>query len=381
MQVTLPIRLIPSLVSLLLAAGLLAGCVSLRLGGSEAGLVIEDLMVGVGGSRLKSRTESPTRTSIRFGGAEDTYRGDVYTPTGPIRAAIVLVPGLAPAGKDDSRLVNLARTLARVDFMVLVPDVPGFRSYRMRADDVEVLVDALLRLPTLPRMRTDTPNGIGGFSYAVGPAVIAALDPRVRERVDFVVGVGGYYDLHILIAYYTTGAQRRDGDALTYYDKGKWIFAMGIANQLPSSSDALAIESMARSRVFGYDDPGDVIIPADLSPGGAALLELLTNTTPERVTELLARLPESLKQEITALNPAEQNLPEIHARLILLHGRGDPIIPHTESVAMAEAAPDGRAQLFLIDGLAHVDLAPKWGDVEILLEMVNAVLDQRAPRT
>ena len=369
------------LLSALLATGLSAGCMSLRLGNTEAGLVIEDVVVGPGDSRLKSRTKSPTRRTLRFGGAGDAYRGDVYTPAGEIRAGIVLVPGLTPAGKDDPRLVDLARTLARVDFRVLVPDVPGFRSYRLRAKDVEVLVDALLLLPTLPRMRTDTPLGIGGFSYSVGPAVVAALDPRVREQVDFVVGVGGYHDLRRLIAYYTTGEHRRDGNAPTYYDKGKWIFAMGIADRLPSSSDGLTIETMARRRILADDDQGDIVIPADLSPGGAALLELLTNTTPERVPELLARLPESLKQEITALNPAEQNLPGIHARLILLHGRSDDIIPYTESVAMAEAVPDGQAQLFLIDGLAHVELEPAWGDVDILLEMVDALLDQRTPST
>ena len=75
MQVVFPIRRNPSLIPLLLAAVLLAGCASLRLGGSEAGLVIEDLMVGTDHSRLKSRTENPTRTSIQFGGTGDSYRG------------------------------------------------------------------------------------------------------------------------------------------------------------------------------------------------------------------------------------------------------------------------------------------------------------------
>ena len=70
---------------------------------------------------------------------------------------------------------------------------------------------------------------------------------------------------------------------------------------------------------------------------------------------------------------------ELHAQLLLLHGRSDNVIPYTESLALAESVPAGKAQLFVIDGLAHVDLQPTSADVDILLEMVNALLAQRVP--
>jgi fermentation-respiration switch protein FrsA (DUF1100 family) len=69
----------------------------------------------------------------------------------------------------------------------------------------------------------------------------------------------------------------------------------------------------------------------------------------------------------------------LHARLLLLHGRGDNIIPYTESIELAQSVPAGRARLFLVDGLAHVDLQPTWADVDILLAMVEALLEERAP--
>jgi fermentation-respiration switch protein FrsA (DUF1100 family) len=71
---------------------------------------------------------------------------------------------------------------------------------------------------------------------------------------------------------------------------------------------------------------------------------------------------------------------ELHAQLLLLHGRGDNIIPYTESIALSASVPDGRADLFIIDGLAHVDLQPTSDDVDILLEMVATLLAQRAPK-
>lgn len=366
-----------TLCAALLATALAGGCLQLRLGGSEAGLVIEDLVTR--DSRLRERTPAPAFRALRFESGGQTLRADLHVPGNAVRAGMVLVPGLAVAGKNDPRLVRLARTLARVDFLVLIPDIPGFRSYRMGVEDVEVLVAATRALAAQPEMQPRQPVGIGAFSFAVGPALVAALDSRVVERLDFVVAVGGYHDLRRLITYYTTGAYRGDRDAPAPYEKGKWIFALGVSEKLPDPSDRDAIQSAARRAI--HAKPGDAPPPTltDLSPGGAALLELLTNTTRERVPGLLARLPEPLKAEITALNPAEQPLHRLRAHLLLLHGRGDNIIPYTESLALAESAPAGGAQLFVIEGLAHVDLKPTSADVDILLAMMNALLDQRAP--
>ncbi len=368
-----------TLLAITITIVLAGGCLQLRLGDSEAGLVLEDLFTS--DSRLRKRTPGPTFRALRTSGDGRQLRGDLYLPADSVRAGIVLVPGLAVAGKNDPRLVALARTLARVNFMVLIPDVPGFRAYRMGSEDVEVLVAAVQALEVAPEMQPRLPVGIGAFSFAVGPALITALDARVAERVDFIVAVGGYQDLRRLITYYTTGAHRDDRDTPTPYDKGKWIFALGVSEKLLETSDRLAIQAVARRAIYANTGEPDVPVPvpASLSSGGAALLELLTNTTPARVPALLALLPASLRTEITALNPAEQPMTRLHARLLLLHGRGDTIIPYTESIALAESAPDGRADLFIIDGLAHVDLQPTSGDVDILLEMVNALLDQRAP--
>ena len=363
----------------LLGACLLAasGCARWLLGDSEAGLVLEDLMGGSGESRLERRTAEPSRRTLGYRGEGGERVADLYLPATPARAGLVLVPGLTPAGKDDARLVHLARTLARVEFAVLVPDVPGFRSFSMRASDVAVLIDAIAELHRHPEMQPDLPLGIGGFSYAVGPALMAALDGRARDSVDFVVGVGGYYDLRELVAYYTTGAHRGDAGAPTPYDRGKWIFALGIAEQLPDPGDRRTVAALARRMAFSSAEQNEVAIPDNLTAGGDALLELLTNTTPQRVPTLLARLPPTLREELRALNPAEADLGELRARVLLLHGRGDDIVPYTESIALAEALPDEQIELFLVDGLAHVDLSPELGDIDVLLAMVNALLAER----
>jgi len=92
-----------------------------------------------------------------------------------------------------------------------------------------------------------------------------------------------------------------------------------------------------------------------LTSSGRAVAELLLNRSPERVPALLAALPGPMLAELHALDLARADLAGLHARLLLVHGRKDAIVPVTHALALAEAAP--HAELFLIDSLRHVDPA------------------------
>jgi alpha-beta hydrolase superfamily lysophospholipase len=87
-----------------------------------------------------------------------------------------------------------------------------------------------------------------------------------------------------------------------------------------------------------------------------------------------------MRTELEGINPAAHDLSRLRADVILLHGRGDNLIPYTESIALAAALPESQVQLFLIDGLAHVDFRPKAHDVPQLLDAMEALLAKRMPR-
>ncbi|MGB5639241.1 MAG: hypothetical protein WBM63_08985, partial [Sedimenticolaceae bacterium] len=117
-------------------AAILAACTPRVPGDTDAALALEDIAAGLGGSRLKDQTPRPKRRAIDFNVEGRAYQGDLYLSSQGTRAGIVLVPGMVPRGKDDSRIVALAQTLARLQFTVLVPDLHGPRLYRVRAHDV-----------------------------------------------------------------------------------------------------------------------------------------------------------------------------------------------------------------------------------------------------
>lgn len=362
--------------ALLVTLLMLAGCDPLP--DDEAAWVLEDLGTGASPSRLKERTPDPARRPIDYRVQGRSHQGDLYQPGELPLAGVILVPGVAARGKDDPRLVAFATTLARARFLVLVPDLPNLRALRVRAEDTQGVVDAFSHLLSRSEFPTRGRAGIGAFSYAVGPAVLAALDPAIRERVDFVLGVGGYYDLHRVVTFFTTGYFRKAGQwhYLEPNRYGKWVFVFGNAGRLVDPGDQASFRHMAERKLedthAGIDD-----LTGHLTPEGQSLLDLLENHDPVRSPALLARLPPGIRAELDALNLATRDLSLLEARLILLHGTDDSIIPYTESQALAAALPPGRSELFLIDGLAHVNVRPFGLDRRAMWRAIGSLLAQR----
>jgi fermentation-respiration switch protein FrsA (DUF1100 family) len=64
-----------------------------------------------------------------------------------------------------------------------------------------------------------------------------------------------------------------------------------------------------------------------------------------------------MRADIGRLDLARHDLTPLKARLLLVHGRHDTLIPWPESLALAAAVRPGQARVFLIRRvLGHVDL-------------------------
>lgn len=365
----------------------LAGCSVPDFGDSEAGLALGDLASGIAPSRLAAQTPGPVRESVGFLTGGEERAADLYRPRQDARAGIVLVPGVAAGGRRDPRVVALANTLGRLGFAVLVPDMPGVRRYRMRSGDVREVADAFAWLVSRPALAPPGHVGVAGFSYGAGPVLLAALQPGIRERVKFVLAVGGYYSLQNVVAFLTTGYYPAGQDQLAAavpagrlspHPYARAAFVRSNLEFLERAVDRGFFMSYADSLGNGGSDTGEPL-PAGLAPDAQAFYDLLSNPVPARVPELLERLPPRMRAELQGINPAAQDLSQLRADVILLHGRSDNLIPYTESLALAGALPAGQVQLFLIDGLAHVDLRPQPQDVPQLLDAMEALLAQRRP--
>ncbi len=236
-----------ALVLAVLVSVLAAGCSPAKL--VESAALLADFNAGEGPSRLKQATPAPRRLLTTYEIEGRQRRGDLYLPGEDALANLVLVPGVTPEGKDDPRLVAFATTLARARFVVLVPDIENLRDIKVRSSDARDIGDAVLHLAGAGLAGAGSSVGVVAVSYAVGPAVLAALAEDTREQVRFLVAIGGYYDLQAMITFFTTGYYRdapgRPWRPLRANAYGKWVFVKSNADRLRDPSDRAALTEMA----------------------------------------------------------------------------------------------------------------------------------------
>jgi pimeloyl-ACP methyl ester carboxylesterase len=364
--------------ALLALAHALAACVSPQ--SWEAVRVLSDIEARGGPSELKSSTPLPVRTTIAYEIDGRAYVADLYEPGQSVGAGLVLVPGFTPHGKNDPRLVDLAFTLSRARFLVLVPDLQGSRDMRVRLEDSRGIADAVVHLARTGRPEGRNGVGVAAISYAAGLTILATLESDARASVRFVVAIGGYYDTTALAIFVTTAKFRRspvDGWQSGHpHPAAKWLFLASNIELLDDARDRAILLAIAERRSDDRDAPADDLA-AHLGPAGRALFEFLENSAPERVEDLLGKLPNRVQAHLRRLSLRNYDLSHLAGRLILIHGREDTMIPYTESLAMAAAVPG--SQLFLIDGFSHVDPTSVGLSGRLqLIDAVQALLERRA---
>jgi pimeloyl-ACP methyl ester carboxylesterase len=247
----------------------------------------------------------------------------------------VLVPGATPDGKDDPRARHAARLLARAGFDVTLPTIPGLTRGRLRPDDVTPIVTVLSTAPS--------PAVVVAVSVGSGPALLAAADPRVRDRARLVLTLGGYASAPELVRFYLTGEYRYGAEAGHRRHDPELVRAFVAAN-----ADLL-------------DD---------------ATRPLLEPVDAARADRMLAAASPSVRALLDALSPVRVAR-EITARLVIVHGRDDAVVPYTESMRLADAAVRRGTTLVIVDVLGHIGsagggpdwlaLARLWGVAYILL--------------
>jgi pimeloyl-ACP methyl ester carboxylesterase len=361
------------------ASGLLAlATLGHPLRWTESALLMHDIAAGGAPTAWQDVTTAPTSYAALWSVEDRKVEADVYVPAGRARAALVLAPGAAQLGRDEPRLQALARALARAGFVVAVPELEAVRRLALSRADADGLADALR---ALGRAQPGLTLGIAAISYGVGPAVIATLAPDLNGQVAFVVGIGGYHNSDEVIRFVTTGAFRRIGDGRLHRAVpnryGRWAFMLANAELLPEARDAALLKAAAR-RKLGDPAARTDDLWAAMGADARAVLELMENADPERVPALLAALPAPIRAGIDGLNLALHDLRSLKARLILIHGRDDRMIPYSESEALAAAAPKGASSLYLVDSIGHVEFdAVSLANAWTMWRAVDRVLAER----
>ncbi|MDB5099233.1 MAG: hypothetical protein JWM80_3654 [Cyanobacteria bacterium RYN_339] len=349
----------------------------LQIPSKQAFLFMQDFAAGAGPSKLKARTGEPRRETTTVHRNGRTLDVDVYTPEGTPRGGLVLIPGVAPQGKDDPRMVALAGTFARSGLSVVVPDLVTLRQLVVLPEHYRDVVAAFQYLHGREDLCPGGRAGIAGLSFAMGPGLLAALDPTIRDHVRFLFCVGGYHGILATMGFATTGTFRTGSEPWQRLEPdtyARWVLCSCLLDHVPHEPSRRAMRTIVDRRIADGRAVIEDLVAELTDPGAVALYELVTNDDREQVLALYQRLSQPMRDALQAMDLSGRDLSGLKARLILIHGYEDILIPYTESLDLYRRA-GGRHRLYLIHGLGHVTLKkPGPLDAWALLSSVTAML-------
>ena len=279
----------------------------------------------------------PTRRPVVYASGDSEENADLYVPAaGGRHGAVLLFLGVNPAGKDDERVVNLAKGLARAGLVVMIPWSDRMTQKRVAVEEVENLVAAFRYMQTLKEVDPDR-LGMGGFCVGASLAAVAAQDERIRDEVQFVNFFGGYYDARDLVKS-VVAESRFYGDDSEAWAPNRLSVEVVTSHLLEAVPDP--DERALLSARFDGGSAGASVDDEALSPEARAVSALLSGPSLEEAEGLLAQLPERALADLAAISPSE-GIDRLSARTLIMHDRQDELVPSEESRRMAEAMRAG----------------------------------------
>lgn len=176
---------------------LVAVTVVLMVPGARAGAKAPALMAEAFGAAVPRPLAADV---VRSEAVLDGVLGDLYD-AGDGAAPVLLLPGAAPAGREDVRVVRLADAVARSDRTVFVPQLSLFRG-ELDVADRDRVVRAVVALSARSGDRRVV---LMGISFGGSLGLVAAADERAAPLVRLVATFGSYADLVGLVQAATTG--------------------------------------------------------------------------------------------------------------------------------------------------------------------------------
>lgn len=281
-------------------------------------------------------TSTPLIETVRYPTHDGIAQGDVYRPPGPgPHPGMVVCLGVVPFGVDHPQVAVLGKALARSGIAALLYWSPAMRDFRLSPVDVEnisLAYDWLIAQPYVDPAR----SGLLGTCVGGSFALMASASALIRERVAFASAYAPYTSI------WTFGRDIASGSVESEHGRTPWkvdqltrrVFVHSLTAYLESDE---AAQMRAALSVVGGQMASD-----GLSAEGQAVHALLTAPDAATAETAMRNLPDCVMRELGNISPLDY-AQDIRAPLIvLLHDRGDQVIPVGETRRLV-AALGGRS--------------------------------------
>jgi pimeloyl-ACP methyl ester carboxylesterase len=300
-----------------------------------------------------------------------------YVPRGVASPpGMVVCHGVHHLGIDEPRMEKFARAIASAGVLVLTPELQELADYHIDPRTVDTIGRAALAL----RDRVHR-SGVGvlGLSFAGGLSLLAAADPEYARAIDFVVAVGAHDDLERVARFFVENEiPAPDGTEvrLHAHDYGAVVLVYMYVDSFFSNRDAPAAREAIRLWLWEKRDDARAAAKK-LSEAGQKEIALVFDHREDLLKPEIERVIAAHRDAMRRVSPHD-GMSGLRARVFLLHGEGDTVIPASETRWLARDAPDGSVADALVSrAIVHVDLEgkPKLSEEWALVDLLAGVME------
>lgn len=294
----------------------------------------------------------------------------IYRSSGRVTRAALLVPGVHAMGITEPRVSALADDLAGSGLTVMTMALPDLTAYRITARSADVIEDAVAWMARQADLAPDGRVGLMGVSFAGGLSLVAAGRPSIRDKLAYIVSLGGHGDLQRVIDYLTTGQvpQVSGAASLPPHDYGLAVVAYAAADRLVEADQAEPLREgirrflLASQHTLVDADEAETMF-RDAREFGAALPEpsatYLSYVNERNVNALGTLLTAHVHDAADPAASPERASSWPAAPVFLLHGDSDNVIPAAESVLLGNVlrARGVKTRVLLTPLITHAELS------------------------
>lgn len=309
----------------------------------------------------------------------------LYMPARVTEHAVLVMPGFNSNGIDEPRLAALAADIAASGYPVMALALPDLQHFRLSPDATDVIEDAVEWMTQQPRLAPDGRIGIIAVSFSGGLSIVAAGRERIRDKVMFVVSLGGHGDMRRVMRYLATGVAPRVEGLETHapHDYGVTVILNSLADRgvVPTeqvvplrsaidtylrASQATVISDAAAAPIFAKARE----MAATLPEPSRTYMQYVNDRDVKKLGAVLVAYLDQAGVNDPALSP--ELAPPPAAATFLLHGHDDNIIPPAESVLLGNYlhSKGVRTKVLLSGLITHASVNPNAGAMDAL-KLVN----------
>lgn len=254
---------------------------------------------------------------------------DHYEADSEYTGTVVVIHGMSPKGKQDSRIVQLCCALSKVGFRVIAPEVDSIKQLTICPTQIQSIADIM---EVIANDKVMTPAGHIGVlapSFSGAMCLAAASLPHIKGHISAVCAIGTFTEVESVISYLLN-----DESADPY---GRFIVLKKIVPLVCEAKDHElllgALDAAIRDNLneIPFDKPDNEYhryLNSATSDNRQKIHRLFCDLTYRE--QLLNAGKAMLAEEINALNIV-QHINGLSANVFLLHGAQDLVIPSDQS--------------------------------------------------